>query len=135
MELILQQNLPHQQTAIDAVCDALDGIIITPPVQFYENPQINLVYCDEDRVRDGHVCEPEFKTFPNYGSLYARNYVKHLLAMSASVAAAIELSMEDVSGAQAYDLTLKAFEVAHKVSHVPRVLYHARWRDEMADLI
>lgn len=42
MELILQQNLPHQQTAIDAVCDALDGVMITPPVQFYENPQINL---------------------------------------------------------------------------------------------
>ena len=42
MELILQQGLPHQQKAIDAVCDALDGVIITPPVQFYENPQINL---------------------------------------------------------------------------------------------
>lgn len=44
MELILQQGLPHQQKAIDAVCDALDGVIITPPVQFYENPQINLAY-------------------------------------------------------------------------------------------
>ncbi len=42
MELILQQNLPHQQKAIDAVCDSLDGVMITPPVQFYENPQINL---------------------------------------------------------------------------------------------
>ncbi|MBR0229705.1 MAG: type III restriction-modification system endonuclease [Clostridia bacterium] len=42
MELILQQNLPHQQTAIDAVCGALDGVAITPPVQFYENPRIHL---------------------------------------------------------------------------------------------
>lgn len=42
MELILQQGLPHQQKAIDAVCGALDGVTITPPVQFYENPQINL---------------------------------------------------------------------------------------------
>ena len=42
MELILQQGLPHQQKAIDAVCDALDGVTITPPVQFYENPQIDL---------------------------------------------------------------------------------------------
>lgn len=42
MELLLQQNLPHQQKAINAVCDALDGVAITPPVQFYENPQINL---------------------------------------------------------------------------------------------
>ena len=42
MELILQQNLPHQQKAIDAVCDSLKDVAITPPVQFYENPQINL---------------------------------------------------------------------------------------------
>ena len=26
MELILQQGLPHQQKAIDAVCDALEGV-------------------------------------------------------------------------------------------------------------
>lgn len=42
MELILQQNLPHQQKAIDAVCDSLDGVMITPSIQFYENPKINL---------------------------------------------------------------------------------------------
>ncbi|MBR0239076.1 MAG: type III restriction-modification system endonuclease [Thermoguttaceae bacterium] len=42
MELILQQNLPHQQKAINAVCDSLEGVAITPPIQFYENPQINL---------------------------------------------------------------------------------------------
>ena len=29
MELILQQNLPHQQKAIDAVCNSLDGVILT----------------------------------------------------------------------------------------------------------
>lgn len=42
MELILQQQLPHQQKAVDAVCATLDGVDITPPVQFYENPNINL---------------------------------------------------------------------------------------------
>lgn len=42
MELILQQGLPHQQKAIDAVCDTLEGVTITPPVQFYENPEIDL---------------------------------------------------------------------------------------------
>lgn len=42
MELLLQQNLPHQQKAVDAVCGALDGVTITPPVRFYENPRINL---------------------------------------------------------------------------------------------
>ena len=42
MELILQQNLPHQQKAVDAVSAALDGVHITQPTQFYENPHIDL---------------------------------------------------------------------------------------------
>lgn len=42
MELILQQGLPHQQKAVDAVCDTFDGVAIASPVQFYENPQIDL---------------------------------------------------------------------------------------------
>jgi len=42
MELILQKELPHQQKAVDAVCSALDGVSITAPTQFYENPHIAL---------------------------------------------------------------------------------------------
>lgn len=42
MELILQQGLAHQQKAIDAVCDALSGVQIQAPTQFYENPRIDL---------------------------------------------------------------------------------------------
>lgn len=42
MELILQKELPHQKKAIDAICAALDGIQITAPAQFYENPHVVL---------------------------------------------------------------------------------------------
>lgn len=42
MELILQQNLPHQQKAIDAVCNVFEGVELYPPIQFYENPVVNL---------------------------------------------------------------------------------------------
>ena len=42
MELILQQGLPHQQKAIDAICAVFDGVSCTSPVQFYENPHISL---------------------------------------------------------------------------------------------
>lgn len=38
MELILQQGLPHQQKAVDVVCDAFKGIHPTAPTVFYENP-------------------------------------------------------------------------------------------------
>ncbi len=42
MELILQQGLPHQQKAIDAICAVFDGVSCATPVQFYENPHIPL---------------------------------------------------------------------------------------------
>ncbi len=42
MELILEQDLPHQQKAIDAVCNVLDGVKPVSPTQFFENPQIPL---------------------------------------------------------------------------------------------
>jgi len=42
MELILQQDLPHQQKALNIICAALDGVQITAPTQFYENPHISL---------------------------------------------------------------------------------------------
>lgn len=42
MELILQQELPHQQKAIDAICAAMNGVQLKAPTQFYENPRIVL---------------------------------------------------------------------------------------------
>lgn len=93
-------------------------------------PETDLIYCDEDHLRNGHVHAPAFKTFPNYGKLYTHNYVTHFLMVSRRVLDKTERSGEDVSGAQDYDLTLKAFEVARKVTHVPRVLYH--WREHEA---
>lgn len=42
MELVLQRGLPHQQRAVDAVCNALRGIQVTEPIQFFENPVIRL---------------------------------------------------------------------------------------------
>lgn len=44
MELILQQELPHQQKAIDAICEALSRVYMKPPVNFYENPEIMLTH-------------------------------------------------------------------------------------------
>lgn len=42
MELILQQQLPHQQKAIDAIVDVFSGAYISAPIQFYTNPTFSL---------------------------------------------------------------------------------------------
>ena len=38
MELILEKGLEHQQKAVDAVADVLEGVLITPPTIAYQNP-------------------------------------------------------------------------------------------------
>lgn len=91
------------------------------------NPEVDLLYCDEDHLAGEHVHAPAFKTFPNYGKLYTHNFVTHLLMVSRYVLEHTERTSKEVSGAQDYDLTLKAFEVARAIKHVPRVLYH--WRE------
>ncbi len=92
-----------------------------------KNPKADLLYCDEDHLAGTHVHAPAFKTFPNYGKLYEHNYITHLLMVSAWALERTERSGKDVAGAQDFDLTLKAFEVARDVCHIPRVLYH--WRE------
>lgn len=91
------------------------------------NAQVDVLYSDEDHMSEDGVHGPAFKTFPNYGKLYCHNYVTHLLMVSRRVLDLTERSGPEVTGAQDYDLTLKAFEVAREIVHVPRVLYH--WRE------
>lgn len=42
MELILQQQLPHQQKAINAIVDVFKDAYIAAPTQFYNNPTFSL---------------------------------------------------------------------------------------------
>lgn len=90
-------------------------------------PEVDLLYCDEDRFRDGHLHGPAFKSFPSLTKLHGYNYVTHLLMVSRRVLELTERSGADVAGAQDFDLTLRAFDVAREVARIPRVLYH--WRE------
>lgn len=64
MELILQQELPHQQKAIDAICKVFDGVRIKPITQFYENPTIDL----SDYTIVGNIKELQRDIHPEYRS-------------------------------------------------------------------
>lgn len=44
MELILQQELEHQQKAIDAVVGVFKRVYFSAPTQFYANPTFSLGY-------------------------------------------------------------------------------------------
>lgn len=87
-----------------------------------------VMFCDEDIFSEkGGWRQPIFKTRLNVDLLYSHNCVTHLLCVSRAVLDKIGPSSEEVSGAQDYDLTLRAFAADSSFEHIPRVLYH--WRE------
>lgn len=93
-----------------------------------EDPEVDLLYCDEDNFAeiDAGFYSPLFKPDFNLDLLYSHNYVVHLLMVSRRILDIVELSPDEVSGAQDYDLTLKAVEKARSIRHISEILYH--WR-------
>lgn len=92
-----------------------------------ERPDTDLLYCDEDKLQDGHYTSPFLKTDWNPDLLCSENYVCHMLTVRRSIVD--EMPREgylQCEGAQDHFLTLFAGERARNVWHEPRVLYH--WR-------
>lgn len=94
------------------------------------HPETDLLYCDEDFLRNGRLENPIFKPGFNPDLLYAHNYITHMLMVSRHALDRVELSGADTNGAQDYDLTLKCVEVAREIHNVPRVLYHWRMHEQ-----
>lgn len=89
-------------------------------------PETDLLYCDEDKIKDGKLFDGFLKSDFSWDLLTSCNYICHLLTVRKSVVDTVELSTDDVNGAQDWDLTMKVAEKARNVFHVRRVLYH--WR-------
>lgn len=93
-----------------------------------KNPEIKMLFCDEDLFsKQGEYRQPVFKTDLNVDLLYSHNCVTHFLMIETAYLNEIGLSKEEVSGAQDYDLVLRAYEKGGKIHHVSRILYH--WRE------
>ncbi len=92
-----------------------------------KKPSTKVFFCDEDLFeKPGAYIQPVFKTNLNLDLLYSHNCVTHFLMIERDYLLNIGLSEEEVSGAQDYDITLRAYEGGGEFCHIPRVLYH--WR-------
>lgn len=100
------------------------------------HPTCDLLFCDEDLwgtpegEHEPRFFGARFKPSWNPDLLFTHNYVCHLLMVSRRVLELTERSAAETAGAQDYDLTLRAFEVAREICHVPLPLYH--WRVHQA---
>lgn len=90
-------------------------------------PDTDLLYTDEDKIdAGGNRCEPYYKPDWSPDHLLSVMYVLHFLVIRKSLFWRIGGLRPERSGAQDYDLALRAGRVARHVHHIPRILYH--WR-------
>lgn len=97
-----------------------------------ENPEIDVIYTDEDKVTmDGkHYFEPHFKPDFNLDYLRSTNYICHIFVVRKAIVDEVGTLCSEYDGAQDYDFILRCCEKAHFIHHIPKVLYH--WRSHPA---
>lgn len=91
------------------------------------SPMADVLYSDEDKLElDGRFTEPYLKPDWSPEHLASVAYVLHFMIVRKSLFFEVGGLRDAYTGAQDYDLTLRATAAARKVVHVPKVLYH--WR-------
>ncbi|MBR6405666.1 MAG: glycosyltransferase family 2 protein [Lachnospiraceae bacterium] len=93
-----------------------------------EKPDTDILYCDEDKMRDqtDYYYYPNFKPDYNPDMLYHNNYICHMLMLRKNLMVELSGFRKEFDGAQDYDLVLRALEKTDRIEHVRKVLYH--WR-------
>lgn len=105
------------------VPDALDEMALA----IVSNPEADLLYSDEDKLDfEGRRTDPYLKPDWSPEHLTSVAYILHFMLVRKSLFLKLGGLRSERSGAQDYDLSLRASALARKVVHVPKVLYH--WR-------
>jgi GT2 family glycosyltransferase len=104
---------PH---ALSYVCEAIN-----------QNPGSDFFYSDEDKIDEsGERFDPFFKPDWSPDLILSENYVCHLLVLRRDLADKLVGFNPAFDGSQDYDLVLRAAELAARIQHIPKILYH--WR-------
>jgi GT2 family glycosyltransferase len=122
----------NQHDALD--CYALDEL--THSIQL--NPGAQLIYTDEDLMsEDGKRFAPCFKPGWNPEVLLSHNYLGQSCCYSIELLDSLGGFLEVFSGAENYDLVLRASGVLNidNVVHVSKVLYHTRIFDDTSHAV
>lgn len=109
--------------------DTLEPDALFRMVESMQDPEVEMVYTDEDKMDGDRYFEPHDKKDFDMELLYTNNYICHFLAVKKSLIKENEALLNSkYDGAQDYDLVLRCAERAKKVYHIKKVLYH--WRAE-----
>lgn len=88
---------------------------------------IDFIYTDEDKISTrGKRFDPFFKSSWNPILLKGHNYITHFVVVKKELIAEVGGLNPEMNGSQDYDFVLRATKKAHKIHHIPKILYH--WR-------
>jgi len=98
--------------------------------QLAEQPELDMIYSDEDIVEDGRVLRAQPKPGWSPDQLTALMYTCHLGIYRRELVTDLGGFRSSFDGCQDYDLVLRLMERTDRVTHIPQVLYH--WRAHAA---
>jgi O-antigen biosynthesis protein len=91
-----------------------------------ENPHLDLIYSDEDKITQRGLDAPTLKPDWSPDFFLSCNYLCHLIFLRRQLISDVGGIRSDFDGSQDYDLLLRIIERTQRIAHIPRVLYH--WR-------
>ncbi len=93
-----------------------------------EDPEIDAIYCDEDKLDDKNKkhFDPNFKSDYNIDLLTCNNYICHMFMVRKTVIDTVGAFDPKFDGAQDHDFILRCTDAARKTHHIPKLLYS--WR-------
>lgn len=96
--------------------------------QLEEKGTPDVLYSDEDKVTENlaEYYAPHFKPDFSLDLLRSNNYITHFFVVKKEIVQEVGGFRSEFDGAQDYDFIFRCVEQAHRVVHIPKVLYH--WR-------
>src|SRR6476661_450082 len=91
-----------------------------------ENPGLDLIYSDEDKLTDQGFDSPMLKPDWSPDFFLSCNYLCHMIFLRRDLVREVGGFQPQFDGSQDYDLLLRVIERTNRIHHIPRVLYH--WR-------
>jgi len=94
--------------------------------QLQENPGLDLIYSDEDKLTEAGFDSPILKPDWSPDFFLSCNYLCHMIFLRRDLVREVGGFQPQFDGSQDYDLLLRITERIKRIHHIPRVLYH--WR-------
>jgi glycosyltransferase involved in cell wall biosynthesis len=94
-----------------------------------QNPEVDVLYSDDDKINlAGSRINPQFKPDWSPELLLSFMYFSHIFCVRRELYKQVGGLRSVCDGSQDHDLALRVTEIARRIGHIPKILYHWRVR-------